>query len=71
MKIPSCVLVSYHFIVYLVVLCIEYVYDMIYLRNTFHFFECSWIMNTSGLLHLVSEAQRGLHINFARDPKYS
>ena len=31
--------------------------------------ECSWILNTSGLLH--SKWSPGLHVNFARDPKYS
>ena len=37
----------------------------IHLRNEFDFWKVHGIMNTLGLL------QKGLHVNFARDPTYS
>ena len=36
-----------------------------HLRNEFNFWKIHGMMNTSGLV------QSGLHVNFARDPKYS
>ena len=39
----------------------------IYLRNEFNFWNVHGIMNTLGLL----QSNKGLHVNFARDPKYS
>ena len=39
----------------------------VFLRNEFNFWNVHGIMNTSGLV----QSNFGLHVNFARDPKYS
>ena len=43
---------------------LQYSVSRQYLRKEFNFWNVHGIMNTSGLLI-------GLHVNFARDPKYS
>ena len=42
----------------------------VYLRNKFNFWNVHGIMNTSSLLQSKREAF-GLHVKFAREPKYA